>query len=112
MVRALSDGTHFAAALRELLLVRMLQGDVDRKEVVDEVLPVLVEAGWRPSDGRGLSGDVVSSMLWDAIRPMELLGMILAGKWPDRTLRLIGLGNVTARAVLWRRSTAPRHDLR
>lgn len=112
VVRALSDGTHFAAALRELLLVRMLQGDVDRKEVVDEVLPVLVEAGWRPSDGRGLSGDVVSSMLWDAIRPMELLGMILAGKWPDRTLRLIGLGNVTARAVLWRRSTAPRHDLR
>ncbi len=112
VVRALSDGTDFVAALRELLLVRMLQGEVDRKAIVDELVPVLVEAGWRPSDGRSLSSDVVSVMLWDAIRPMALLSMVVAGEWPDRNLGLTGVGGAAARAVLWRRSTAPRYELR
>lgn len=112
VVQALSDGTDFAATLRELLVVRMLQGDIDREAVLEELVPVLVEAGWRPSDGRGLSGDVVSYMLWDVIRPMELLGLVLAGEWPDRSLRLTRVGGAAARAVLWRRSTAPRRDLR
>ncbi len=111
-MRALSDGTDFVAALRELLLVRMLQGEVDRNPIVDELVPVLVEAGWRPSDGRRLSSDVVSVMLWDAIRPMELLSMVVAGEWPDRSLRLTGVGGAAARAVLWLRSIAPRHELR
>ena len=54
-MRALSDGVDFAAALRELQLVRMLRGHADRGAVVDVVVPVRAEAGWRPSDGRSLS---------------------------------------------------------
>lgn len=111
VVRALSGGADFAAALRELILLRALQGGVDSRAVVEELAPVLVEAGWRPSGGRGLSGDMVSYALWGAIRPMELLGMILVGRWPDRSLKLTAVGRASTRAVLWHRSTAPRHDL-
>lgn len=111
-VRALSGGADFAAAVRELLLVRMLQGDVDSRAVVEELVPVLAEAGWRPSDGRDLTGDMVSFVIWDVIRPMELLGMIVVGRWPDRSVKLTAAGGAGARAILWHRSTAPRHGLR
>ncbi len=75
------------------------------------ILPVLAEAGWKPSDGPDLDQDMVSFNLWDAIRPMDLLGMIEVGDWPDRGVRLTDFGSVTARAILWHCSTAPRQSI-
>ena len=74
-------------------------------------LPVLAEAGWRPSDGRELDKDMASFKLWDAIGPMKLLGMIELGDWPDRGTRLTEFGSLSVGAILWHRSTAPRRSI-
>jgi hypothetical protein len=50
---------------------------------------------------------MVSWSLWDAIRPMDVLGMIDTGELLDTTLGLTKFGSVAARAILFRRSTAP-----
>jgi hypothetical protein len=49
--------------------------------------------------------------LWDAIRPMDLLGMLDVGDWPDRGLRLTAFGVGSARAILWHRASAPRESI-
>jgi hypothetical protein len=108
VVRTLAAGEDFAFAVRELVLARLLGGPSERGLIEREILPVLSEAGWRPSDGTELTRDMVSFKLWDAIRAMDLLGMIEVGEWPDRGLSLTDLGAATARAVLWHRATAPR----
>ena len=74
------------------------------------ILPLLAEAGWRPSRGPDLTEEMVSIMLWEAIRPMDLLGMVEVGRWPDREMRLTEFGRVSALAILWRRSTRPGHS--
>jgi hypothetical protein len=110
-VRPLAAGESFTAAIRELLLVRLLYGASDFEEVEREVAPVLAEAGWRPSSGAELTQKMVSVELWDAIRPMDLLGIIDAGKWPDRGLRLTDFGTDAARTILWYRATAPQRSI-
>jgi hypothetical protein len=35
-----------------------------------ELLPLLAEAGWRPTEALELTEEMVSYRLWDAIRPM------------------------------------------
>lgn len=111
VVKALAAGEDFASAIRELLLVGLLRGYRERGQVEQEVLPVLSEGGWRPSDGGPLTREMVSFQLWDAIRPMDLLGMVEVGEWPDRRLRLTEFGADAARAVLWHRATAPQRSL-
>jgi len=111
VVRTLAAGGDFASAVRELLLVRLLRGASDRKAVKEEIVPILSEAGWR-SSGRGeLAVEMLSYTLWDAIRPMDLLGMLDVGEWPDRGLRLTEFGAGSARAILWHRSRAPRESI-
>ena len=97
----------FVAAIRELLLAQLMKGPGERGVIAAAILPVLAEAGWKPSDGRDLDQDMVSFKLWDAIRPMTLLDMIEVGEWPDRGIRLTEFGFVSAGAILWHRSTAP-----
>lgn len=111
VVRVLAADTDFASAIRELLLVRLLRGAGDRDAIKDEILPVLSEAGWRPSEGGELTREMLSFMLWDAIRPMDLLGMLDVGEWPDRGLRLTEFGADTAQAILWHRAREPRQSL-
>ena len=111
VVKVLAGGEGFASTIRELLLVRLLKGAGERGLIEGEILPVLSEAGWKPSDGRELTRDMVSSRLWDSIRPMGLLGMVEAGEWPDRSLRLTEFGADSARAILWHRATAPGQSL-
>lgn len=111
VVRVLAAGGDFASAVRELLLVRLLRGAGDRDTVKEEILPVLCEAGWRPSDGGELTQEMLSYSLWDAIRPMDVLGMLDVGEWPDRGLRLTEFGADTARAILWHRAREPRQSL-
>jgi hypothetical protein len=111
VVKVLAAGQDFASAIRELLLVRLLKGAGEPGLIEEEILPVLAEAGWKPSDGRELTRDMVSSRLWDSIRPMGLLGMVEAGAWPDRSLRLTDFGADSARAILWHRATAPGQSL-
>jgi hypothetical protein len=111
VVRTLSAGTDFAAAIRELLLVHLLQGPSDCDAVLEAVVPVLTEARWTPGNGRELTRNMVSFNLWKAIRPMDLLNMVHAGEWPDRSLALTDFGAVAARAVLWHRATAPGHSV-
>ncbi len=108
---ALAAGEDFTSAVREVLLMRLLRGPGERGMIEGEILPILREAGWKPRDGRHLDQDVVTSRLWDAIRVMDLLGMIEVDDWPDRGLRLTELGSVSASAILWRRSTAPRRSI-
>jgi hypothetical protein len=108
VVRTLAAGEDFAFAIRELVLARLLGGPSERGQIEREILPVLSEAGWAPSDGAELTRDMVSFKLWDAIRAMDLLGMIEVGEWPDRGLSLTELGAAAARAILWHRATAPR----
>lgn len=108
---ALAAGEDFVCAIRELLLVKLLKGPGKRGVIEAAILPVLAEAGWKPSDEPDLDQDMLSFNLWDAIRPMDLLGMIEVGDWPDRGLRLTDFGSVTARATLWHRSTAPRQSI-
>jgi len=111
VVKTLAAGNDFTYAVRELLLVRLLRGASERGPVEQEIESVLREAGWRPSDGGELTRDMVSFKLWDAIRPMDLIGMLKAGEWPDRSLRLTEFGIESARAVLWHRATAPGQSL-
>jgi len=94
-----------------LLLVQLQKGPGERGVIEAAILPVLAKAGCKPSDERDLHHDLVSFSLWDAIRPMDLLGMIEVGDWPDRGLRLTDFGSLTARAILWHRSTAPRQSI-
>jgi hypothetical protein len=111
VTQALAADDDFASAIRELLLVRLLQGAGKETAIEAEILPVLAEAGWRPSGGTELTEDMVSYKLWDAIRPMDLLGMVEVGEWPYQTLSLSEFGAISARAILWRRSTAPRQSI-
>ncbi len=111
VVRVLAARSDFASAIRELLLVRLLRGAADRDVVKDEILPVLSEAGWRPSEGGELTREMLSFQLWDAIRPMDLLGMFDVGEWPDRGLHLTEFGANTARTILWHRAREPRQSL-
>ncbi len=111
LVTALAAGDEFVHAIRELLLARLLEGADERGQIEAAILPVLAEAGWKPSNGRPLNQEMVSSRLWDAVRPMNLLGLIAVGEWPDRGMRLTEFGSVTAAAILWRRSTAPRRSI-
>lgn len=108
---ALAAGEDFAAAIRELLLVQLMKEPGERGLIEAAILPVLAEAGWKPSDGRYLDQEMVSFKLWDAIRPMDRLDMIEVGEWPDRGMRLTGFGLVSARAILWHRSTAPKRSI-
>ena len=108
---ALAAGEDFADAIRELLLVQLMKGPGERGVFEAAILPVLAEAGWKPSNGPELNQDMVSFKLWDAIRPMQLLEMIEVGEWPDRGIRLTEFGFVSARAILWHRSTAPRQSI-
>ena len=110
VVRVLAARSDFASAIRELLLVRLLRGATDRDVVKDEILPVLSEAGWRPSERGELTREMLSFELWDAIWPMDLLGMLEVGEWPDRGLRLTEFGVDTARAILWHRAREPRQS--
>ena len=110
-VRALAAGDGFIAAIRELLLVRLLRGASEFDEVEREVVPVLAEQGWRPSSGAELTRDMVSFESWEAIGPMNLLGIVDAGKWPDRHLRLTDFGTSAARAILWHRATGPQRSI-
>jgi hypothetical protein len=107
VVRVLAEGEDFASVIQELLLVRLLAGAGELGRIEEEILPVLSEAGWKPSDGGELTPRMVSSGLWDSIRPMKPLGMLEAGEWPDRSLRLTEFGAGSARAILWHRVTAP-----
>jgi TrwC relaxase len=110
-VRSLAAGEDFTSVIRELLLVRLLRKPGERDQVEGDLLPVLAEAGWRPSSGEELTREMVSRELWEAIRPMDLLGIIDAGRWPDRGLRLTVFGMVAARAILWHRATRPQRSL-
>jgi hypothetical protein len=107
VVSVLAEGEGFASAIRELLLVRLLAGAGELGRIEEEILPVLSEAGWKPGDGGELTPRMVAPGLWDSIRPMKLFGMLEAGKWPDRSLRLTEFGAGSARAILWHRATAP-----
>ena len=80
-------------------------------EVEGEVVPVLAEQGWRPSSGAELTRDMVSFAFWEAIGPMNLLGIVDAGKWPHRHLRLNDFGTSAARAILWHRATGPQRSI-
>lgn len=107
----LAAGEDFAAAIREALLVQLLKGPAARGVIAAEVVPVLTEAGWKPSDGSDLDEHMLFSRLWDAIRSMDLLGMIETGDWPEREMRLTEFGFVSASAILWHRSTAPMRSI-
>lgn len=111
VIRALAAGQDFKSALRELLMARLLKGPDERGAIQGEVLLVLAEAGWKPSDGRDLTEEMVSFQLWDAIRSMDLLGMVEVADWPDRGMSLTEFGYVSAGAILWHRSTAPRESI-
>jgi hypothetical protein len=111
VVRALAAGKDFTSAVRELLLVRLLRGAGDRDVVKKEMLPVLSEAGWRTSDRGELTMEMLSYRLWDAVRPIGLLGMLDVGEWPDHGIRLTEFGADSARAILWHRARAPRTSL-
>lgn len=110
-VRALAAGEDFTAVIRELLLVRLLREPGERDKVEEDLLPVLAEARWRPTSGEELTREMVSRELWDAIRPMDLLGIVDAGRWPDRGLRLTEFGMVASRAILWHRATGPQRSI-
>jgi len=111
VVRGLAASGDFTSAIRELVLVRLLRGAGDRDVVKKEILPILSEAGWRPSGGGELTLEMLSYKLWDAVRPMDLLGMLDIAEWPDRGLRLTEFGADSARAILWHRARAPRASL-
>jgi hypothetical protein len=111
VVRALAAGSDFTAAVRELLLVRLLGGAGDREAVKEEIQPVLSEAGWRSTERGELTVEMLSYAFWDAIRPMDLLGMLDVGDWPDRGLRLTEFGVDSARAILWHRARAPKESI-
>jgi hypothetical protein len=111
VTRTLAVGDHFSSALRELLLARLLKGDGDLGTIDGELLPLLAEAGWRPTEALELTEEMVSYRLWDAIRPMDLLGMIEVAPWPDRRVRLTDVGRPAALTVLRYRSTAPRQSI-
>ena len=110
VIGTLAGGDDFHSVFRELLLAQLLGGSRKSGLVDRNTFPVLVEAGWRPSHGRALTEEMVSYALWDTIRPMDLIGMIEVGKWPDSTVGLTEFGSVAARAILWRRSTAPNRQ--
>jgi hypothetical protein len=107
VVSVLAAGQEFVHVVRELALARLLRGPDVRDGVEAAILPILIESGWRPSDGSELTREMVSFELANTIRPMRLVGVIETGEWPDRSVRLTELGAVTAAAILWRRSTAP-----
>ena len=75
------------------------------------ILPVLAEAAWRSTERDELAVEMLSYNLWDAIRPMGLLGMLDIGEWPDRGLSLTDFGADSARAILWHRARAPRDSI-
>jgi hypothetical protein len=111
-VRALAAGDGFTSAIRELLLVRLLRNPGERRQVEEDLLPVLAESGWKPTSGAELTREMVSHELWEATRPMDLLGIIDPGTWPDRDhLRLTEFGTVAAEAILWHRATGPQQSL-
>jgi hypothetical protein len=111
-VRALAAGEGFTSAIRELLLVRLLRNPGERRQVEEDLLPVLAESGWKPTSGAELTREMVSHELWEATRPMDLLGILDAGKWPDRShLRLTEFGTVAAEAILWHRATGPQRSI-
>lgn len=111
VVRALAAGGDFASAVRELLLARLLRAASDREAIEAELPPVMAEAGWRTSEGAVPTVEMLSYTLWDAIHPMDLLGILEVDEWPDRGLRLTGFGVDTARAVLWHRARAARESI-
>jgi hypothetical protein len=71
VVKVLAEGEDFASVIRELFLVRLLQGASEHGLIEEEILPVLAEARWKPSDGGELTPRMVSSGLWDSIRADE-----------------------------------------
>ena len=91
-VRALAAGDGFIPAIRELLLVRLLRAASEFGEMEREVVPIFAEQGWRSSSGAELTRDMLSFESWEAIRPMNLPGIVHAGRWPDRRLRLTHYG--------------------
>lgn len=107
----LAAGEDFADAVREAVIVQLLKGPAGTRAIAATIVPVLAEAGWKPSDGGDLDQDMVSFQLWDAIRPMCLLRMIELGDRPDRETRLTESGMVSATAILWHRSTAPMQSI-
>lgn len=111
VVRALAAGGDFTAAVRELLLVRLLEGAGDRKAVKEEIQPVLSEAGWRSTERDELTVEMLRYEFWNAIRPMDLLGMLDVGEWPGSGLCLTEFGVESARAILWHRARAPRRSI-
>jgi hypothetical protein len=101
-------GSDFIATLRELLLARLLMGPAALGTVEQELLPSVQDMGWRLADGEAISVDAVRWSMWDAIRPLTILGMIAVGTWPNRDMALTDVGEPTAKEVLWRRATAPQ----
>ena len=111
VVAVLAAGSDFTVAVRELLLVRLLGRAGDRGTVEAEILPVLSEAGWRSVERDELTVEMLAHAFWDAVRPMDLLGMLDVDEWPGRGLRLTGFGAESARAILWHRARAPRESI-
>ncbi len=111
VTRTLARGEDFASALRELLLVQLLQGPVQRGQIEANVAPILSEMGWKPSDGRALDADMVSFRFWDAMQPFDILGMVEKGTSPDRGVSLTDIGEQAAKTILWLRSIAPRRSV-
>jgi hypothetical protein len=103
-----AEGSDFIAILRELLLARLLTGPAALGTVAQELLPSIQETGWRLVDGDTISVDAVRWSMWDAIRPLTVLGMTAVGEWPNRDIALTDFGEPTAKEVLWRRATAPQ----
>jgi hypothetical protein len=103
-----AEGSDFIAILRELLLARLLTGPAALGTVAQELLPSIQETGWRLVDGDTISVDAVRWSMWDAIRPLTILGMTAVGEWPNRDIALTDFGEPTAKEVLWRRATAPQ----
>jgi hypothetical protein len=104
-----AEGSDFIATLRELLLARLLIGPAAFGTVEQELLPPVQDTGWRLADGDAISVDAVRWSMWDAIRPLTILGMIAVGEWPNRDIVLTDVGEPTAKEVLWRRATAPQN---
>jgi len=103
-------GSEFRHAVTESALAMLLNGGrTSRKQLVSRILPVTIEAGWRPrSGGENITAINVDAGLWLFARPALILGLIERSVYPDDWMELTEVGRATALLALRRRATGPR----
>jgi hypothetical protein len=100
-----------AIALEAMALAALVRRpDGPRRALLEDVAALLTAEGYRAEpDGAAPSAEDIGWELADALRLLELLGMItMSGGWDDRQFALTSAGEATFLSLLRARATAPR----